>query len=343
MRPAGRTCPAGGGEQSRHEADRGRPSLEPALGGWLALGGRLQAGPGLPLRAVPEDGLPGSPACPLETKVATTPPGQAEPSMWASACEVPLPGLCFPHFRGARCGATSSRKSSQRLSQHPLSCSPGCAVCVALWRTSILWPGQTLEVGPAVGQALRADPVREGVAMGGHSSGLRVQPHLRNPFGEGCAGRMATARSSLEGGSPLRLVPPGWQDPGACWNAVSVRSTCCGRPGPGPRPRPSLPPSYTQRCPEPGARGGRVPGGEQDGGHQDHRVHERRPKTDPGPAGGGGAAPLSIPVIDAPCLSLCPAATPGAATLRRPPAPCLPISPCPVAQGNFAAITWSPP
>lgn len=265
--------------------------------------------------------------------------------MWASACEVPLPGLCFPHFRGARCGATSSRKSSQRLSQHPLSCSPGCAVCVALWRTSILWPGQTLEVGPAVGQALRADPVREGVAMGGHSSGLRVQPHLRNPFGEGCAGRMATARSSLEGGSPLRLVPPGWQDPGACWNAVSVRSTCCGRPGPGPRPRPSLPPSYTQRCPEPGARGGRVPGGEQDGGHQDHRVHERQPKTDPGPAGGGGAAPLSTPVIDAPCLSLCPAATPGAATLRirRPPAPCLPISPCPVAQGNFAAITWSPP
>lgn len=55
--------------------------MEPALGGWLALGGRLQAGLGLPLRAVPEDGLPGSPACPLETKVATTPPGQAEPSM----------------------------------------------------------------------------------------------------------------------------------------------------------------------------------------------------------------------------------------------------------------------
>lgn len=156
------------------------------MAGW-PWGGGLQAGPGLPLRAVLENSLLGSPACPLETKVTTTPHGQAQPSMWASAREVPLPGLYFPHFCGAWCGATSSRKASQRLSPSPLSpAAPAVlSVCLALRHTSISGPGRTPEVEPAVRQALWADPVTEGLAMGGHSTGLQVQPPLQDPFGEG--------------------------------------------------------------------------------------------------------------------------------------------------------------
>lgn len=107
------------------------------------------------------------PPIPLATKAPATPPGHlcssrartnfpSSPwtSVWASAWEVPLLGMPFPHFCGAWSSVTSSRKSS-------LLCSPGCTCCASGAQVCVCFKAWQ---GPGWGCALRgprADPVAE--------------------------------------------------------------------------------------------------------------------------------------------------------------------------------------
>lgn len=235
---------------------------------WVALPrvARLQAGLGLPLGAVPENGLPSSPACTpqdfgppcsLGTEAATTPsrtpcllaelrPAFAAP-LGPAGGPLPVwsPCLDYPFLTSVGPGAVSLPPGGPPGGCPLASSSAALAalsVSLVLRSTSTLWPGQTPRQFTRVSgltQCLRTGD-RQPQAR---APGPQVQPHLKRPLGEGARpGGVATACFSHQHRSPLHLVVSNWQDSGSfppCLREPHWCPSCLLCPG----LCPTLPPS----------------------------------------------------------------------------------------------------